>query len=127
MSRHTSESDNLFSSDNEAEQEDEIASCFYDEFLPRDDFDEEIETLKAQLKTEIIEEAREIITETTNDMVSEQIEVAQISMGEMLEKQLAESQEGMKVHMKQEVGVVNTIVETLKNKTIPDSIMKIDE
>ena len=29
--------------------------------------------------------------------------------------------------MKQEVGVVNTIVETLKNKTIPDSIMKIDE
>ena len=91
MSRHTSESDNLFSSDNEAEQEDEIASCFYDEFLPRDDFDEEIETLKAQLKTEIIEEAREIITETTNDMVSEQIEIAQISMGEMLEKQLAES------------------------------------
>ena len=53
--------------------------------------------------------------------------MAQISMGEMLEKQLAESQEGMKVHMKQEVGQVNVIVETLKNTTIPESMRQIDE
>ena len=53
--------------------------------------------------------------------------MAQISMGEMLEKQLGESQEGMKVHMKQEVGQVNVIVETLKNTTIPESMRQIDE
>ena len=38
---------------------------YYDEFLARDDFDEEIETIKEQLKVEIINEAREIINETT--------------------------------------------------------------
>ena len=69
-----------------------------------------------------MEEAKEIINETANDIVGEQVEMAQISMGEMLEKQLAESQEGMKIHMKQEVGQVNVIVETLKNTTIPESM-----
>lgn len=50
-----------------------------------------METLKLQLKGEIIDEAREIVRETTNEIVAEQVELAQISMVELLENQLAES------------------------------------
>ena len=50
-----------------------------------------METLKLQLKSEIITEARELVRETTNEIVAEQVEMAQISMVEMLETQLASS------------------------------------
>ena len=48
-------------------------------------------------------------------------------MTQILETQLSESQEGMKEHMKKEVGVVNSIVENIKNVILPDGMKKIDE
>jgi hypothetical protein len=64
-------------------------------------------------------------------MVAEHVEQAQINIVAMLEDQLRESQEKMKMHMEKEVEAVSRIVDTLQNQTLPNNLKqvqgKIDE
>ena len=63
----SSDSGGIFSSNSEEEEEDEnvaseaIPSNYYDEFIARDEFDEEMDFMKDILKADIIEEARVMI------------------------------------------------------------------
>ena len=67
------EDSDLFSSEDDQE---DIASIFYDEFVPRDSLDEELMTFKEKFKKELLGETKKMIEKEASEIVEEQVEVA---------------------------------------------------
>ena len=74
------DSEALFSSDGDHAPE-QIDQIYYDEFITKEDFDEEMDATKGEMKDEILDEAKALVHETTQSVVAEQVEVAQMNMG----------------------------------------------
>ena len=70
----TSDSEAMFSSDTESAVE--IHKAYYAEFVSREDFTEEVDELKEEMRKEILQEAREILLAETDEMIREQVEDA---------------------------------------------------
>ena len=49
---------------------------YYDAFITREDFDEDIEATKGDIKNEVLREAKALVHETVNHVVAEQIEIS---------------------------------------------------
>ena len=58
----------------------EIHPAFYNEFMTQEDFEEEINELKEELREQIIEEARRLILDETDEICDNKIEEVQASM-----------------------------------------------
>ena len=87
--QESSDDSGLFSSSNsddegEPVKSEAIPSNYYDEFIGRDEFDEEMEFMKDILKADIIEEARKMIKSTTDQQVQEKVDSAQLNMATKL-------------------------------------------
>lgn len=93
----------MFSSEGEDLGPVQIDPAYYQEFISHEDFEDEVDQLKDDLKDEIMEAARDMVNQEANNMVTEHVEQAQINIAAMLEEQLKESQEKMKAHMNNEV------------------------
>lgn len=60
-SRQSSVSEALFSSEGDPTEKQSIGSNFYEEFVSREDFEEEIEEMKQKVTLQIINEARVMV------------------------------------------------------------------
>ena len=67
-----------------------------------------------------------MILETTDELVTEYIDNAQVSMLKTLQDQMTRNQEGMKKHMQSEVGIVNNLVDKLKNHVLPENLRMVE-
>ena len=54
----------------------EIHKAYYAEFVSREDFTEEVDELKEEMRKEILQEAREILLAETDEMIREHVEDA---------------------------------------------------
>lgn len=74
QSRQSSNSEALFSSDGDDLGPVQIDPAYYQEFISHEDFEDEVDQLKEDLKDEIMEAARDMVNQEANNMVTEHVE-----------------------------------------------------
>ena len=121
--KSASDSDAMFSS---SESDIEIHPAYYNQFISQEDFHEEIEDVREEIRVQILEEARQQILAEADEIMDEKVQEAQFNMTTMLEEQLEISQEKMKHSMEKEVSSVKSMAEDIKNNLLPANISKVD-